>query len=127
MMELDGEGHNPRFQCQNCDYATDSEDELDDIEDAADRVTSDDLMGSGQCPECGALVFDTCGKNYKAIHSSRSNDAAAEKIADRLLQITGINAQAALIYPATGEVQSSNLAGPYNRDDLIQLISGELD
>lgn len=54
------------------------------------------------------------------------NNAAAEKIADRLLQITGINAQATLLYPATGEVQSSNLAGPYNRDDLIRLIRDEL-
>lgn len=47
----------------------------------------------------------------------------AERIADKLLFIFGINQPGKLVFPAIHEDQ---LAGPYNRDDLIELILSEL-
>ena len=57
------------YRCGNCDYATDDRDDLSPLADLELRIESDDIMGAGECPECGAMVFDTTGHNYRAIHN----------------------------------------------------------
>lgn len=47
----------------------------------------------------------------------------AERIADKLLFISGINQPAKLVFPG---INVNQLAGPYNRADLIDLILSEL-
>ena len=58
------------YQCASCDYETDDSPLFDGLSSRDSRAESDDLMGAGECPECGAIVFDTTGHNYQAIHES---------------------------------------------------------
>lgn len=46
------------YSCGNCDFQTDNIDELDDIQDFAERHTPGDTVAHGQCPDCGALCFE---------------------------------------------------------------------
>jgi len=54
------------YRCGNCEYATDDRDDLPPLADLELRIESDDIMGAGECPECGAMVFDTTGRNHRA-------------------------------------------------------------
>jgi len=58
------------YQCASCDYETDDSPLFDGLSSRDSRAESDDLMGAGECPECGAIVFDTTGHNYRAIERS---------------------------------------------------------
>lgn len=57
------------YQCASCDYETDDSPLFDGLSSRDSRAESDDLMGAGECPECGAMVFDTTGHNYQVIHN----------------------------------------------------------
>lgn len=43
------------YRCQNCDYRTPHETDLNEIKDYDQRVAPDEAQPDGECPECGAV------------------------------------------------------------------------
>jgi hypothetical protein len=44
------------YACQDCDFQTDDWGAMHDIQDIAERVSPDEVVPPGQCPQCGALM-----------------------------------------------------------------------
>lgn len=62
------------FRCENCDFETDDEHDLDQITGGLfERVSAGEIYPAGQCPECGALCH-ICSKQVRLL------DAAPEMI-----------------------------------------------
>ncbi len=51
--------------CSNCGWEGVSD--ISEIDDLLERVDAGEIMPHGQCPECGALVYDKCTLNLRAV------------------------------------------------------------
>lgn len=56
------------------------------------------------------------------ISQQKANEMAT-KIADRLLFMSGVNVPAQELIPARHEGKNTQLAGGYNRNDLVEVIT----
>jgi hypothetical protein len=45
------------YRCGNCDFTTEDENALEEIEHFSERHVPGDVVADGQCPDCGCLCF----------------------------------------------------------------------
>lgn len=46
------------YRCQNCDWMTKDINDVSEMVDMHERLSPGDIVPDGECPECGAAVFD---------------------------------------------------------------------
>jgi hypothetical protein len=77
-----------KYQCQNCDYSTESQSDLAEIKHFLQRHTYGDLIANGECPDCGALCYQTVDSTDAplklSLHTARPSVNAADINAELL-------------------------------------------
>lgn len=55
------------FCCANCEWKTNTIEDVDELTDVVERVHPGDVMPDGQCPKCGMAVFleDTAAERIR--------------------------------------------------------------
>lgn len=46
------------YSCQNCDFTTENEADLNPVKDLEQRVAPGERVPDGECPECGSCVHE---------------------------------------------------------------------